>query len=674
MCKDTKRNRVIVPLLLVILIAAILSKLSVTFHQEITSDMVHAALQWDDIWGNHNYFLKDWYFSNNTFLLTNFPFYIISGLIFGFHLFAIRLVTFLIFLTSLLLFALILYRAFGWQEALLASLFLATTNVFDALQLLFPYSHMNTLNYCFLCLLMILGIIMSSTPPAESGKPKNTVTAPLLVLFIVSSMALFSDFYFFLFIFAFPALSAYLTLRLFKITILDRKQSTNVITVTITSIAAGILLQQILIRSGFHIAGQETAFTSLPGFAKNVSLYASSIWNFFVSACYSPGPRWVCMVMQVLGAFILICTVGSGYIAMSHTKEPSKRFVILYFFYVFLFLSIAFLASTMPRGTGSARYLIPALYTGALFFSLGIIEKEGDPRRLQRAVVLIFLITCLYNIFQNANYRAEQKHLNLSRILEEKGLSYGYSSFWHANIVTYLTMNQVKVRPVSINRGMIRPLLFDSKSTWYDASNHQGQTFLIVPREGDLGQEAGIVKLEPEYIESHFGEPQAKFNAEDMDIYVWPCNIMPLIENIEYVYVFTMGKDIIPPTGKLETSKDYKYGHIRTGEKGFMMILKLPFLDAGKYRARYILKAVGKKGDTIAEISFRKKNRYDGSAYEKPIVKEIESTAEPRWHEYVLNFEAGAAGSGPEEFEFKAYATGQGDMKMKKLILEKLSR
>lgn len=72
--------------------------------------------------------------------------------------------------------------------------------------------------------------------------------------------------------------------------------------------------------------------------------------------------------------------------------------------------------------------------------------------------------------------------------LNQKGLKYGYSTFWNASYNTVLSGNTIKIRPVEISHGEIYPKYYNSDESWFDRRNNpeiqeQSEFFLLVDQD-----------------------------------------------------------------------------------------------------------------------------------------------------------------------------------------------
>ena len=68
----------------------------------------------------------------------------------------------------------------------------------------------------------------------------------------------------------------------------------------------------------------------------------------------------------------------------------------------------------------------------------------------------------------------------LTNMLEKQGLTYGYATFWHANAITVISGEKLKVRNVSVNENGIQKATYQTDSRWYEDQPEQKNYFLLL--------------------------------------------------------------------------------------------------------------------------------------------------------------------------------------------------
>ncbi len=160
---------------------------------------------------------------------------------------------------------------------------------------------------------------------------------------------------------------------------------------------------------------------------------------------------------------------------------------------------VALLMIMLGTSVFNARYLIPPVFllviaVAALPFNF----RDNIFFDIARLVVVIGFCTNLFVINTNywGTYHVSEIHkadaqnfdqpTELAHLLLENDLRYGFATFWQANVVTVLTDNTVKTRPIYIEDGRIFPMKWLSARNWYAEAATLGETFLILSAAEEL--------------------------------------------------------------------------------------------------------------------------------------------------------------------------------------------
>lgn len=222
---------------------------------------------------------------------------------------------------------------------------------------------------------------------------------------------------------------------------------------------------------------------------------------------YIPGKSVLSLRGMIsLMAFLLLILLG--YIAWRVRKEQDafRRFVVLLFYSSFLLNSFVFV---FTNSTLVPRYYIT---TVILLIPLTIFYLEGEDRILDRYVIVFLLAACLFTAtaktglsMMTTDKNAEKRVI--ARELEEMGYTFGYATYWNANIVQELSNGKVEVANLHrADDGSFSLFRWSSMQRYYEPDYPQGKVFLLLAeeeeqgmlREGKTGQEDGE--------SGHFGE------------------------------------------------------------------------------------------------------------------------------------------------------------------------
>jgi len=182
-------------------------------------------------------------------------------------------------------------------------------------------------------------------------------------------------------------------------------------------------------------------------------------------------------------AFVLLALLG--FIALRERREqhPLKRFMVLLFYSSFLLNSFVFV---FTNSTLVPRYYIT---TVILLIPLGIFYFEGEEKPLDRHIVAFLLAFCLLLATAKAGLSMMTADKNMekkaiARELAEEGYSFGYATYWNANIIQELSDG--KVEAANLHRGedgSFSLFRWSSMRRYYEPDYPQGRVFLLLAEE-----------------------------------------------------------------------------------------------------------------------------------------------------------------------------------------------
>ncbi len=131
--------------------------------------------------------------------------------------------------------------------------------------------------------------------------------------------------------------------------------------------------------------------------------------------------------------------------------------------------------------------LIPIVGTGIILTILFLRWGVHASRVSFRIPVLLFLpVIALavcgfsYVAAMPADSYKDNYLYQLADELEERGLTYGYATFWQSNSITVITDSQVKVRCVSVDENGVHKRYYQTQASWYDDQEGQEEYFLLL--------------------------------------------------------------------------------------------------------------------------------------------------------------------------------------------------
>ena len=158
-------------------------------------------------------------------------------------------------------------------------------------------------------------------------------------------------------------------------------------------------------------------------------------------------------------------------------------FVPILLLYVFL-APLAVDVSTM-------RYFIVPLF---ILLALAAVRIADSPssRSLAFSLVLVAVGTLLaFTSVQRFVFYANQPlqdfwrinpsaTMQLAETLKREKLEWGYATWWNAGVTTVMSDGLVRVNPVTLSKGEIRPFPFMVQKDWYIPASWRGETFLAL--------------------------------------------------------------------------------------------------------------------------------------------------------------------------------------------------
>ena len=163
-------------------------------------------------------------------------------------------------------------------------------------------------------------------------------------------------------------------------------------------------------------------------------------------------------------------------------KRSTQIFTIIYFSITFLVM----IGWVFGKLSGANWRLVP-IETAAFILTVLLVYELCDTGRYIRfgficiAPVFIYSVISLYAIMGiSTDYRSENAVFEEIQLLEENNCTYGYATFWNANLATVLSDDSVKVRGVNVENGKITPYYYQSQSDWYTGVTEPGEKYFIL--------------------------------------------------------------------------------------------------------------------------------------------------------------------------------------------------
>lgn len=136
----------------------------------------------------------------------------------------------------------------------------------------------------------------------------------------------------------------------------------------------------------------------------------------------------------------------------------------------------------------SSRYLVPPIILAMILCFSYISRKSPKSSIVVIACIASYVIVApiVYVYSDNSsrpylnNKQARDSRYELIEFLKVNKLHYGYGGYWNSGVVSVLSDEEVRVRQITLDRGMPKPSAYLSSNSWYKPGYWTGETFLLL--------------------------------------------------------------------------------------------------------------------------------------------------------------------------------------------------
>lgn len=186
-----------------------------------------------------------------------------------------------------------------------------------------------------------------------------------------------------------------------------------------------------------------------------------------------------------------------------------------------------------------------------------INEKVIKSLNMNRYLVTVGILAfCVCSLASIANYTKSAKESgtyqakeNIISVLETNGLSYGYASYWNAQILNSMSDYEVIVRPVVVS-STLTPFVDINYIDSFSPSRFRGKTFLLLTAQ----EYESLTHGEVGPIVQELGAPKETLAVEDYYICVYDHNIS------EDLYYFPYNEGYVPIQGSYREAENVLAG------------------------------------------------------------------------------------------------------------------
>lgn len=187
-------------------------------------------------------------------------------------------------------------------------------------------------------------------------------------------------------------------------------------------------------------------------------------------------------VLRIIFASFIAVVPFFGAIFYPKLKRSAQIFTLIYFTVTFLVM----IGWVFGKISNANWRLVPVETVGFILTVLLVYElcQKGRYMRLGFtgiAPIFIYSMISIYALMGiSTDYENENSVFEEINLLEENGCTYGYATFWNANIATVLSDDNIKVRGVSFEDGVIEPYYYQSQKDWYTGETKPDEKYFIL--------------------------------------------------------------------------------------------------------------------------------------------------------------------------------------------------
>lgn len=213
---------------------------------------------------------------------------------------------------------------------------------------------------------------------------------------------------------------------------------------------------------------------------------------------------------------VIIITFGLMYFVFSNI---SNIFTINYTWSFFVLLSIIFISIIYLFTTVAVDVSTTRHFSFQLLLYLSILSLVYNQNMKLRNVYVCLLLSLIIinassnsELLQKGNEQPNREQNELKNYLKESNLTLGYGDYWDSNVITYLSREEILIRPVIFTETKIIPFRWFSCERWYTEQPKINESLFVIQKNN-----------QNEAIENfvHKNPPKKTLRFKNYNIYVW---------------------------------------------------------------------------------------------------------------------------------------------------------
>jgi hypothetical protein len=188
--------------------------------------------------------------------------------------------------------------------------------------------------------------------------------------------------------------------------------------------------------------------------------------------------------LNILAMIVILITIGITYFVFSNISKTFSKNPVWCLFVILsiTLISIAYVFTSITINIYTTRYLTFPLILGLSIVALTYTQNM----KLQKVYLFLILSIIIINAGSNAELlkggyeQPNREQYELIEYLKESNLTLGYGDYWDANLITYLSNEEIVIRPVRFNDAKITPFKWLSFEKWFtEQTKNNGDVFVV---------------------------------------------------------------------------------------------------------------------------------------------------------------------------------------------------
>lgn len=479
-------------LLIAFIVYGLFDKLLFSLNLSLNSDSVIAGILSREIYVHKNLFLSQFYLPNRTPHIFSeiLPFHLLPQIISNFDPNAIRIMSFIIFLLILFVFSYLIFKITGniinglIFAALLSNLWTGSFEFY-----IMPTSHNGTLLFTGIFLLLFIYRTLEL----------NLIS---ILSILLLNLIVFSDSIILIW-FVVPLAVFYILF--FK----DKNYNSNLmILLTLLTTLLTYIIKTFFISNFVSDALFLKDIRTI--FEVGIPLYIEGLLYLINNNLYSIYNTSNLSNYLIIFSFALLSYYSIKYILSDQNIRAKKTYYFFATSAIIVFLG--YVSTSISIDFGTTRYLTLTALSIYVLISLSYTKKSVY-------IFLIFLVlfsSAYSNIapLKTLDFQPNKPQLELIEYLKNNGLQFGLGDYWNSNIITYLSKEEVIIRPIVIYNGIIYPRIWYSSEKWFSGEAMDSKFFVISGNNDAISMNElnSFLKYSP---------PLGNKSYEDYKIYVY---------------------------------------------------------------------------------------------------------------------------------------------------------